>query len=160
MRRSIINPKVKQPANQTFSLSKQPNRVSELSGLALDKSLRQKRSSEYIEVMTKLDAGSMLSKQQHIDELKQSIRSEFPDLSPSQYLIGIVSKCYLGNPYTVHSLDMSLDILQHYKRGEVLPDSMERARSLALHPGYEFIEVYNNELRAISTNGDVAVIKG
>ena len=109
--------------------------------------------------MTKLDAGGVICNHAQIDELKQAIQNEFPELNPYQYPIGIIAKCYLGNPYEVHTLDIKLDIIQHYKKGEAVP-ILDRGRSLALHPSYEFIEVYNDTLRAVTKSGDVAVIQG
>ncbi|TWT27744.1 hypothetical protein [Planomicrobium sp. CPCC 101110] len=160
MRRPLINTNTSQKINVSISPSKVSSNKVELTGLALDKRLRQKRSKEYINGITKLDAGGVICSHSDIEELKQTIQNEFPDLSPSQYLIGIISKCYLGKPYVVHTLDLNLDIVKHYEKGESLPASMDRGKGLALHPRYEFIEVYNDSLRAVSENGDVAVIKG
>ena len=132
----------------------------ELKGMELDKRLRKKRSGEYVNAIKKLDAGGVTCNHASIEELKQAIQNEFPELTPYQYPIGIIAKCYLGNPYEVHTLDVKLDIVEHYKKGEVLPDSMDRGRSLAMHPSYDFIEIYNDSLRAITLSGDVSVIKG
>ena len=46
----------------------------------------------------------------------------------------------------------------NYKQGESLPEYMEKARGLALHGNYAFIEVYENACRAVSEDGSVAVI--
>ncbi|WP_316569120.1 hypothetical protein [Neobacillus sp. YIM B06451] len=160
MRRPILNTNV----NQKVNLSVEPQQVSRttvvLEGMALEKRLRQKRSTAYISKLTKLDAGGVTCSHAKIEELKNAIQAEFPDLNPYQYPLGIISKCYLGDPYEVHTLDIKLDIVQHYKKGDGLPNQLDRGRGLALHPGYEFIEVYNDTLRAVTLNGDVAVIKG
>ena len=37
---------------------------------------------------------------------------------------------------------------------------MERGRSLALHPGYAFIEIYVDKLIAVADNGDTSIVKG
>lgn len=160
MRRPLINTNTNQKINVSMSSSKTSANTVELTSVALDKRLRQKRSKEYINGVAKLDAGGVNCSHNDIEELKQTIQNEFPDLSPAQYLIGIISKCYLGAPYVVHTLDLNLDIVKHYEKGESLPASMDRGQSLALHPRYAFIEVYNDSLRAVSENGDVAVIKG
>ena len=55
---------------------------------------------------------------------------------------------------------MAGKIIQHYEAGQLLPEGMERARSIALHGGYAYIEVYTDSLRAISADGSVAVIEG
>lgn len=147
-------------ATETKLSTVQKSRTQVIDGPALDKRLRQKRSSTYIDALTKLDAGGVTCIQHDIEALKQAIQAEFTDLEPYQWPLGIISKCYLGAPYEVHTLDTSLDIIEHYKRGERLPSLMERARSIALHPTYAFIEIYSDTLRAVSENGDVAVIKG
>lgn len=86
------------------------------------------------------------------------IEDEFPEIAIRGTLMGIVSRCYLGDPYEVHTLDISGDIIEHYKRGESLPEYMEKARGLALHGNYAFVEVYENACRAVSEDGSVAVI--
>lgn len=131
-----------------------------LTEMELNKRLRQKRSSAYIDAVTKLDAGGVTCSKAKIEELKQAIHKEFPDVPPFQYPIGIISKCYLGDPYEVHTLDITLDIVEHFKVGQALPAQMDRGRGIALHPSYEFIEIYNDMLRAVNRNGDVAVIQG
>ncbi|GIN88223.1 hypothetical protein J6TS2_46090 [Heyndrickxia sporothermodurans] len=150
--------------NKKVNLSVSPKQVSrttvELTGLALEKRLRQKRSAAYINIISKLDAGGVTCNHTKIEELIQVIQSEFPDINPYQYPIGIIARCYLGKPYEVHTLDVKLEIINHFKKGETLPQQMDRGRSLALHPSYEFIEVYNDTLRAVNRNGDVAVIQG
>lgn len=57
-------------------------------------------------------------------------------------------------------LDAAGQIIEHYKQGEPLPGGLEKARGIAMHGGYEFIEVYSNCCRAISANGSVSVIGG
>ena len=74
-------------------------------------------------------------------------------------LLGFVSACYLGVPYKVHTLDMTESIVEHYKVGQQLPNGLEKARSLAIYGGYEFIEVYIDCCRCISSNGTVSVVK-
>jgi hypothetical protein len=158
MRRPLIN------TNQKTNVSVTPSHVNrskvELSGPALEKRLRQKRSLDYVHAIKKLDAGGVKCSHANMEELLQAIRNEFPELEPYQYPVGIIAKCFLGPPYEVHTLDIKLDIIQHYKKGEVLPEQLNRGKSLALHPSYEFVEVFSDTLRAVTKNGDVAVIKG
>ena len=87
-----------------------------------------------------------------------AIRQELPDVSVDALPHGIVARCYLGPPHEVHTLDCSGQIIQHYKTHEGLPPLLERARSLALHPGYAFIEVYATRLIAVSATGQTALI--
>jgi hypothetical protein len=130
-----------------------------LEGAALEMRLRQKRSSAFVEAMTRLDAGGVVASKQQVQELIDRISAEFPELAELQLPLGIVSKCYLGNPYEVHSLDRNLAIIEHYKRGQSLPNGMEKARRLALHPGYAYIEVYTNMMCAVTHTGEVSIIK-
>ncbi|WP_243390899.1 hypothetical protein [Paenibacillus sp. GM2FR] len=109
--------------------------------------------------MTKLDVSGVVVSKGKVQELIDQISSEFPELAVDQLPLGIVSKCYLGNPYEVHSLDTRLQILDHYKRGEIVPNGMEKARRLAMHPSYAYIEVYMNMIAAVSLSGEVSMIK-
>ena len=53
---------------------------------------------------------------------------------------------------------MTGEIIEHYKSGQSLPGGLEKARSIAMRGGYEFIEVYSDCCRAVSSNGSVSVI--
>ena len=132
-----------------------------LSGAALQARLRQKRSSAYIEAMTRLDAGSHLQgahAAHATQDLLAAIRQELPDVSIDALPVGIVSKCHLGAPYEVHTLTCAGNIIQHFKTGQSLPQPMERARALAQHESYAFIEVYPTRLITVSASGQTAVI--
>ena len=131
-----------------------------LEGALLDKKLREKRSEAYIKAMTQLDGGGARLNHGEVDSLIAAISAEFPDLKPHQFAVGIISKCYLGEPYEVHTLDTRLEIIEHYKRGQPLPGGMERGRSLAMHPAYAFIEIYSDCMIAVASSGLVAVTKG
>lgn len=132
----------------------------EYSGLSLEKRLRKKRSVKYVEAIAKLDAGAVQHKHGAMEQLIEVIGNEFPDLESYQFPIGIIAKCYLGDEYEVHTLNITLDIIQHFKKGESLPLEVERGKSIALHPSYEFIEVYSDTLRAVDIHGNVSIIKG
>ena len=122
--------------------------------------LKKQRSKAYIEAIHKLDAGGHTMNAAEREAILAAIRAEFPDvLDLAGVLIGIVSKCYLGDPYEVHTLTSAGGIIEHYKRGEPLPAGMERARSLAARGGYEFVEVYTDVCRAISSDGSVSVVQ-
>jgi len=66
----------------------------------------------------------------------------------------------LGHPYEVHTLDLTGQIIEHFKIGHTLPLTLERARTLALHPSYAFIEVYAKRMVTVSDSGQTAVIEG
>ena len=130
-----------------------------LSPMQLERKLRQKRSSKYIEAMTKLDAGGHAENKEIIQALIDAIREEMPEITIDQLPIGIVAKCYLEPPHEVHCLETDGSIIKHYKSFESLPPLLERARSLAIHGGYAFIEVYHDCLRAVKNDGTISVVK-
>lgn len=121
--------------------------------------LRKKRSKEYVNVLQSLDAGGHVHNQEQVNKIINAIREEFPEVNLEGALLGIVSKCYLGDSYEVHCLDFKGDIIDHYKKGQPLPNGLEKARGIAQFGNYAFIEVYETCCRAVSANGDVSVIK-
>ncbi len=157
MRRPILGLSTRVETN--LNVAPRQQAAVRLEGVALEKRLRSKRSSAFIEAMAKLDASGVVATKEKVQELIDQIASEFPELAVDQLPLGIVSKCYLGNPYEVHSLDTRLQILDHYKRGEIVPNGMEKARRLAMHPSYAYIEVYMNMIAAVSLSGEVSMIK-
>lgn len=130
-----------------------------LAGPRLAARLRQKRSKSLIDQMSKIDAGHHHHNQQALDQLIAAIGAEFPELTIEQRPLGIVAKCYLGHPYEVHVCDMAGGIVEHFKLGQPMTHLFERARSLARHSTYSFIEVYADTLRAVSEDGSVSVIE-
>ena len=159
-------PLLRQPQTQTQSNTilsatqnqQQKQQTQQMDKMKLDRLLRKARSKEYMQALHKLDAGGHAHNQHKVNEIIDTIRNEFPDLEISSIMLGIVSICYLGKPYEVHTLDITGQIIEHYKSGQVLPGGLEKARSIAMRGGYEFIEVYVDCCRAISSNGSVAVI--
>lgn len=133
--------------------TRQPDRMK------LDRLFRQPRSRRYMDALHSLDAGGYAHNQDKVNEIIHVIRSEFPEVNISGILLGYVSACYLGKPYEVHILDVSGEIIEHYKTGQILPGGLEKARGIAMWGGYDFIEVYVDCCRAISANGTVSVIK-
>ena len=123
---------------------------------------RKKRSKTYMDTLKELKAFDKDTAQvikEKIDKIKLVLQDELPDINIDDLLLGIVSKCYLGEPYEVHSLNLSGGIVEHYKKGETMPNGLEKARNLAQNKAYEFIEVYKNSLHAIDSSGNVSVIK-
>ncbi len=148
-----------QKINQQINLHEEPITKTKLNPMLLERRLREKRSSKYMEMMKQLDlSGSNMDKSKY-QEFIDALNREFPDIDFSSQLLGIIAKCYLGNPYDVHTLDLSGDIVVHYKKNENMPGMLGRARSLALHGGYDFIEVYSDCLRAVKADGSVTVAK-
>lgn len=127
--------------------------------MRLDRLLRKPRSKAYMEALHQLDAGGHVHNQEKVNQILDAIREEFPEVEISGVLLGFVAVCYLGKPYEVHTLDMSGQIIEHYKAGQPLPGGLEVARTIALRGGYDFIEVYADCCRCISANGTVSVVK-
>ena len=136
-------PMLRTPQNQTQSQTVNNNILSatrnqeheqqqqQMDKMKLDQLLRKKRSKEYMEALHKLDA---------VNDIIRTIQEEFPEVQLGGVLLGYVSICYLGKPYEVHTLDLTGGIIEHYKTGETLPDGLEKARTIAMRGGYEFIE--------------------
>lgn len=137
---------------------RQMRQVQQMDKMKLDRLLRQPRSKAYMDAIHKLDAGGHVHNQAKVDEIVNTIKSELPEVSLDGILLGYVAVCYLGPPYEVHTLDVAGGIIEHYQAGQALPNGLEKARSIALRGGYDFIEVYMDCCRAISSNGMVSVI--
>ncbi len=159
-------PMLKQPQTQTqpgtilSATLQQPQKqqTQQMDKMKLDRLLRRTRSKEYMDALHKLDAGGHVHNQHKVNEIIDAIRNEFPEVEIDGVLLGFVSICYLGKPYEVHTLDMTGQIIEHYKTGQPLPGGLEKARSIALRGGYDFIEVYVDCCRCISYNGAVSVV--
>ena len=168
---SCQEPMLRTPQNQTQSQTVNNNILSatrnqeheqqqQMDKMKLDQLLRKKRSKEYMEALHKLDAGGHVHNQNKVNDIIRTIQEEFPEVQLGGVLLGYVSICYLGKPYEVHTLDLTGGIIEHYKTGETLPDGLEKARTIAMRGGYEFIEVYKDCCRAVSASGYVSVIPG
>ena len=159
-------PMLNRPQTQTKSesiLSTTQQRVNnqqtkQMSKMEMDRLLRKTRSKEYMEAMHKLDAGGHVHNQAKVNEIIDVIRQEFPEVQLSGILLGFVSICYLGRPYEVHVLDITGGIIEHYVSGQPMPGGLEKARGIAMRGGYDFIEVYADCCRCVSSNGSVSVI--
>lgn len=130
-----------------------------LSGAKLEARLRAKRSAAYIEAIRRLDAGGHTHDRQAVESFVAAIREELPDITIDQCPVGIVSKCYLGEPYEVHTLDRLGNIIHHYKRFESLPPLLGRGRVLAAGGQYAFVEIYTDKVIAVSESGDVSIVR-
>jgi hypothetical protein len=145
------------PTTTHLSVASAPARTSGLSAHELARRLREPRTRAYVERMGRLDVGT-LHDTGAVRQLLEEIRGEFPELGLEELPVGWVSRCYLGEPFEVHVLDAAGSIVQHYRRGEPLPAELERARSLALHPAYSFIEVRRDALHCVRADGTVTSI--
>lgn len=121
---------------------------------------RRKRSSKYLEIIKDLDIAGHNITQDKIDEIINAIKNELPEISIDELPIGIVAKCYLGEPYEVHTLSLiGKFIVHHYKKGESLDPDLEKARTLANNKNYAFVEVYKNKLIAVKEDGSTSIIE-
>lgn len=160
-------PMLQRPQTQTNSDSllsatqqnKTNQQAQQMNQMMLERLLRKPRSKRYMDAIHKLDSGGHVHNQHKVDEIKNAIREEFPEVELAGVMLGIVSKCYLGAPYEVHNLDIVGDIIEHYEAGRRMPGKLENARGIAVHGGYDFIEVYSDCFRCVSPNGAVSVIK-
>lgn len=140
-----------------LSATSAPARTTGLPAHELARRLREPRTRAYVERLARLDVGT-LHDTGAVRLLLAEIRGEFPELGMEDLPMGWVSRCYLGEPFEVHVLDAAGCIVQHYRRGEPLPGPLERARSLALHPAYSFIEVRRDALHCVRGDGTVTCI--
>ena len=128
----------------------------------LKERLRKKRSSKYIEAIKSLDVGNVKMSEKEKNELLDIVKEEFSDISlnivEDANFIGILAQCYLGYPYEVHTLSLDGFIIHHYEIREGLPSGFECARSLSLHPQYDFIEIYDKFMIAVGADGSTSVI--
>ena len=155
-------PEVKQQTSAQLNIRQeapQTKNKTQLNQMQIQRVLNRKRSSQYVEAMQRLDAGGHMHNQHQVQALIDIIREEMPEIEIDMGPVGIVSKCYLGAPYEVHSLDVLGNIIEHYETWRPMPEGMEKARRLAASGMYSFIEIYRHEMRAVSANGNVAVLK-
>lgn len=130
-----------------------------LQGPQLLRQLRRVRSKSYLGALSRLDAGTHHQDRTALDEVVEAIANEFPELTIDQRPKGLVSKCYLGPPYEVHICDLAGSIIEHFQTSRPMPPPFERARELAKHGRYAFIEVYADRICAVSADGSVSVIE-
>lgn len=132
-----------------------------VSSINLEKELRKKRSDKYMHLCKILDAKGCSLSQQYVDDIINRIKGQFNELGiPEDKMpITIVGRCYLGGDFEVHKLDIIGRIVCHFRDCEKMDPLSERARNLSQNPNYEFIEVYNDCLRAISREGLVSEVR-
>jgi len=121
-------------------------------GFLSDRGLLKKRSQKYLDLIASLDQKT-LSETKGIEELMKGLQEEFGTAELASLPIGIVAKCFLGDPYEVHRLDLTAQIIRHYKINESMEPDFEKARTLALHNAYALVEVYKEKLILIRLDG-------
>jgi len=129
------------------------NRQSLSTGFISDRDLLKKRSGKYLDLIAGLDAKT-LTDTKGMDELINAIQEEFGTAELSSLPLGIVSKCFLGHPYEVHTIDLSgSQIIKHYKINETMGADFEKARTVAKHNAYSLVEVYKDKIILIREDG-------
>jgi hypothetical protein len=121
------------------------------------KVLAERRSARYLRALRALDGSGKVSTVD-ADELVGAVQREFAEKFCTTPL-GIVSRCYLGAPYEVHTLALDGSIVAHYRAGEPLPHGMDRARSLAESERYLAIEVYPDRLMCVRPDGSTVLLE-
>ena len=76
--------------------------------------------------MCELDIGGHVQNQQKVKRIIDAIHNEFPEVEINVIMLGIVSICYLGKPYEVHTLDVTGQIIEHYPGGKAFRADWKR----------------------------------
>lgn len=121
-----------------------------------DRDVLRKRSKKYLELIAGLDSKT-LTDTNGMNELIKAIQEEFGTAELANLPLGIVSKCFLGHPYEVHTLDLSgSQIIKHYKTTESMEAEFEKARTVAKHNAYAMVEIYKDKIILIREDGSTA----
>lgn len=133
-----------------FKTEKKP---STLTGFISDRDILKKRSVKYMDQINGLDAKTLIDTK-GMQEMMNAVQEEFGTADIANLPLGILAKCYLGHPHEVHTLDLvGNQIIKHYKINETLPADFEKARVVAKHQVYAFVEVYRDKLILIRKDG-------
>lgn len=116
-----------------------------------------RRSDRYVKALRALDSGGHVASAD-VEKIVDDVHREFSEEYCSEPL-GIIGKCYLGEPFEVHTLALDGSIIEHYRAGQSLPSGMERARSLAESPMYLAIEVYADRVVCIRADGSAVLLE-
>ncbi|WP_131539784.1 hypothetical protein [Pedobacter nototheniae] len=123
------------------------------SGFITERDILKKRSKKYLDLISGIDAKSLTSTK-GMEDILRAIEEEFGSAELMNLPLGIVSKCFLGHPYEVHTLDLSgSQIIKHYKVGETMEPDFEKARIVAKHNAYAMVEVYKDKIILIREDG-------
>lgn len=121
-----------------------------------DRDILKKRSKKYLDLIAGLDSKT-LTETKGMDELMKAIQEEFGTAELASLPLGIVSKCFLGHPYEVHTLDLSgSQIIKHYRSNETMEVDFEKARTVAKHNAYAMVEVYKDKIILIREDGSAS----
>jgi hypothetical protein len=116
------------------------------------------RSTRYLDNLSRLDASTNITPAQ-LEEIVDGIRREFADRWAA-LPVGFVSRCFLGHPFEVHTLTPDGGILEHFRLGQSMPGPLESARTHTLTGLYLAIEVYEDRLVCVRTDGTTVTLGG
>jgi hypothetical protein len=114
-----------------------------------------RRSPRFAAAIARLDAGHLQASD--LSEVMDAIAEEYPVGAPLPR--GLVAECFLGPPFEVHIIDPVGGIVEHFELGRPMPHPFERARTLAGHPAYDVIEVYDETLVCVRSDGSVTEMR-
>lgn len=98
------------------------------------------RSRELLDAIRALD---VTTDEQTRKELLDKIQAEYAERNGGT-ILGLFSKCYLGEPFVDHRLSIAETILEHYQRNDIVPEPFSSARILAQSSMYIYIEIYSD----------------
>jgi hypothetical protein len=114
-----------------------------------------RRSPRFAAAVARLDVGHLQASD--LGEVMDAIAAEYPMGAPLPR--GLVAECFLGPPFEVHIIDLVGGIVEHFEVGRPMPHPFERARTLAGHPAYDVIEVYDETLVCVRSDGSVTEMR-
>lgn len=127
------------------------------SGIARDNAVLQKRSKRYMDALTKIDTIKSANSDE-MQDLLHIVQEEFDAAKYADLPLGIIAKCFLGHPHEVHTVDLiGKQLITHYNIGDALPSNFEKARNLANHKAYAFVEVYRDKIILIREDGTASL---
>lgn len=107
----------------------------------IDRNRRAVRSEELVKAVQSLDT---TTDPQMAEAIKKWIAEEYEKRQGGR-LVGLFGKCYLGEPYVDHRLDLGGSwILEHFTRDQEPPPPFGAARPFARNDAYVYVEVYDD----------------
>lgn len=98
------------------------------------------RSSELVKLIEEID---VTSDPQAIAAIMDHISQDYEDRNGGQ-LLGLFGRCFLGDPFIDHHIDLSGSIIQHFSRVQAPPGPFASARPYVRNSAYVFVEVYSD----------------
>lgn len=127
------------------------------------RALQRRRSPAYMQALAHMDQLGNVQDPRQLQQLQAAVQAEFGQdvlqVPGFPQLQGLVGPCYLGGTYDVHTLDLALNIVQHFHADEALPAPLQKARALAACRSYAFIEVYTDFCCCVDEGGTVTILE-